>query len=822
MKTYFQFAGTKSESANTETLLKAKRLKTLNVTPSEIFSRTGWFVDADNKWKFEIDDSNASLTYAWKDKLLSGGSTLGDVLLHSSLYDNYPEIKDICIKPLVGDNKFDEDGGSYRGMFNQIENIIYVDPDLDNQGVVSVICHESNHAIQKIEGFGLGGQPTKASKASFVRYLESVIDAEQKNLRIGSGLSESRSAALELGYVKRKLDELHLLRASQKLVDYAHHPKPSSIIKHAKNASGWLETDRFRGDDGFVVREVRDVLALWRDIPKSNAKNARNDAIADFCLACAVKLRESIPLSKRNNILRDVDDTIDNQILRSERKIRSLSVQVLDFNAKKKQIGDIQDTLDRIRTMSGAEIYKMLNGENSSYATEVRLNLSKEDRLQRAPWDDMEIPMHEQLSILNRDKYREIGSSGMTISKSEAQLEKARIEFGGDYFAKILLNPMSDASSVIHEAGHYFLEVYSDLNIRDGVSQELRNDFNDILNWLDVTEIEWYSMSDHEKEDLHERFAGGFEHYVLTGESSLGGMFEKFKSWLKSIYQGLSQNKLASSNGAEGLYSKILSGENLAEGALQKSMFDAISEGMGSDIAIATEDLYKSSIGYFAKASGLPVDELLTKFSLNVESLKVDKPTVVDKTTMANLDQSDYKASLTLQGFDTENIWYHGTSVDFTDFDVEKFGTNEKRGDYVGKSIFFTKSRDTALKYAKQAGGDIVKEVFLRQRSPLVIEDGVGVDKSIYDGINPLDFFDADVIANLGDEAKYYCTFKMDGEQIASYMKSKGFDGLLDHSYGQAAVFCGEDVMPSNVSDLKSEITYKEDRKQTIGYRFDN
>ena len=161
--------------------------------------------------------------------------------------------------------------------------------------------------------------------------------------------------------------------------------------------------------------------------------------------------------------------------------------------------------------------------------------------------------------------------------------------------------------------------------------------------------------------------------------------------------------------------------------------------------------------------------------------------------------------------FDRSVVWYHGTNVDFSEFDLECFGKNEEGGDYIGKAIFFANSRFTAKKYAKQAGGDIVKEVYLSMNNPLVIPKE-GIPDSYYDDIVPEIYIDSIELRELREagvsesEIKLIASFEMSETERAEYCKSKGYDGLLDLKYGQAAVFCSSQI---EVIEHKNKLNLK-------------
>ncbi|MCY9861417.1 hypothetical protein OTK49_02650 [Vibrio coralliirubri] len=145
--------------------------------------------------------------------------------------------------------------------------------------------------------------------------------------------------------------------------------------------------------------------------------------------------------------------------------------------------------------------------------------------------------------------------------------------------------------------------------------------------------------------------------------------------------------------------------------------------------------------------------------------------------------------ALTELGFDVSRVWYHGTAVDFDRFELDKFGSNEPKGDYIGKAIFFASDEETALKYALQAGGNKIMKCFLKMSNCLNITD-TGLERSFYDGIKPSEILkpsDFEAIKNHPDVNRFAHLF-MDQSQRSEYFKSKGYDGFIEEKSKQAAV----------------------------------
>jgi len=140
---------------------------------------------------------------------------------------------------------------------------------------------------------------------------------------------------------------------------------------------------------------------------------------------------------------------------------------------------------------------------------------------------------------------------------------RAQIAFADDIAGSpsvISLLAGADLSSFIHESGHFFLEVQTDLATKiqqqasEGGSlspgeQAVVDDMNTLLSWFGVkgsenqTPLEaWGAMSLDEKRQYHEQFARGFEAYTMEGKApslALQEVFGRFRSWLIHVYTTL-------------------------------------------------------------------------------------------------------------------------------------------------------------------------------------------------------------------------------------------------------------------------------------------
>ena len=107
----------------------------------------------------------------------------------------------------------------------------------------------------------------------------------------------------------------------------------------------------------------------------------------------------------------------------------------------------------------------------------------------------------------------------------------------GSYVISMFKN--GDASTVIHETGHYFFEVFMQESGLDTASDKLKKDRAAFLNYVGMTEEQWQAADFEGRRAAHERVATAFEQYLLEGKApskGLRGVFSRFSKWLKAIY----------------------------------------------------------------------------------------------------------------------------------------------------------------------------------------------------------------------------------------------------------------------------------------------
>lgn len=102
----------------------------------------------------------------------------------------------------------------------------------------------------------------------------------------------------------------------------------------------------------------------------------------------------------------------------------------------------------------------------------------------------------------------------------------------------------SDLSTVIHESGHFYLEMLRTLANDQAATDELVADYMTTLGWFGLTKTEWESMTLDQQRPYHEQWAESFELWNLEGQaptSELQPIFSRFRAWMLSVYKSVEE-----------------------------------------------------------------------------------------------------------------------------------------------------------------------------------------------------------------------------------------------------------------------------------------
>lgn len=104
----------------------------------------------------------------------------------------------------------------------------------------------------------------------------------------------------------------------------------------------------------------------------------------------------------------------------------------------------------------------------------------------------------------------------------------------------------ADASTVIHETGHYFIENFMRMSAMPNATEQMKRDRKALLDYAGMTEEEWNNADFEGRRKAHERWAEAYESYLMEGKApkrELRKMFRRFKDWLMAVYKSISRNQ---------------------------------------------------------------------------------------------------------------------------------------------------------------------------------------------------------------------------------------------------------------------------------------
>ena len=131
----------------------------------------------------------------------------------------------------------------------------------------------------------------------------------------------------------------------------------------------------------------------------------------------------------------------------------------------------------------------------------------------------------------------------------------------------------ADASTFIHESGHYYLDllgrIHQDLAGREGLTDaeaQVVSDFETLLAWSGVKDAQaWFGMEAEAQRVYHEKIARGFEAYVFEGkapDSRLREVFARMARWMRQVYRSLAGLDVELSDEVRGVFDRLLASDD--------------------------------------------------------------------------------------------------------------------------------------------------------------------------------------------------------------------------------------------------------------------
>lgn len=180
------------------------------------------------------------------------------------------------------------------------------------------------------------------------------------------------------------------------------------------------------------------------------------------------------------------------------------------------------------------------------------------DKTAYVAFDDEQIQPHEadrvREGLLNLKQH--LKSKGIDIARPNAEIKallagdelpaiatfeqptRGSISYNAERHFLITLTGKANLSTVLHESGHFFLEVMGDYAEREGAPEQFKTDYAEMLKFLGVEKRGDIGTPQHEK------WARAVEQYLMEGHApspELRGVFQRFALWLGHLYSKLKE-----------------------------------------------------------------------------------------------------------------------------------------------------------------------------------------------------------------------------------------------------------------------------------------
>ena len=180
---------------------------------------------------------------------------------------------------------------------------------------------------------------------------------------------------------------------------------------------------------------------------------------------------------------------------------------------------------------------------------------------------------------------------------------RGRIVFG-DRAVQIDLFESADLSTFLHETGHFYLKVLTDLTAalpaegRTPAQQQLADDLQAALSWMGVDSVDDIGTPQHEQ------WARGFEAYLREGRApsaALRQTFARFRAWLVSVYQQVAGLNVEINDDIRSVFDRLVATDEAIESAKLEARVEPLFTTAAS--AGMTEEAFASYQATVAEAS---------------------------------------------------------------------------------------------------------------------------------------------------------------------------------------------------------------------------
>lgn len=560
-----QFAGVNAKNADMEALAKAQQMESKGIDRDTIWKQTGWGRGADNKWRFEIDDSGVNLnTNLRKEGTDQLNTNMDQPVSHNNMYQSYPDTAKIPVTLKKNMDGF----GSYS------DGKIELHGGVPDDYIKSTALHEGQHAIQAKEGFAMGGSPDTNSLKRIIEDVGFRLQREGGDYQPLFDLYkklEAKTISKEDAYdTYRRLAGEVEARNVQTRMDMTAEDRRNTAPWHTEDVPRDKQIVRFSDGNMMSVPHNSSYEEKIKDIRSFFAKNVKKDKLTpdekelyDFAMTSKSStqfIRNGVrtllnkgddKMGFKHIIMRHYGEGADSElsawdVLRIGKTIKEGS-PLTDAEILRNQdiLGSSKDAIRRmVKTKDGENMYIVGVGRDKTgnnavityYKTAVdgaERKLSTMDGNPKSP-----VRIQDENLVGGGSDHRgtptvDIESiNPSTLKQSEQTTSgeaKGLVRFGlkdNEAHTVIQIFKGGDVSTLPHELAHVFRRYLNDSELAEATRIFAKNGVWDI--------------------DAEEAFAEGFIKWISTGKSptpELKSVFAQFKTWLTDLWKTVVANE---------------------------------------------------------------------------------------------------------------------------------------------------------------------------------------------------------------------------------------------------------------------------------------
>lgn len=533
-----------AEEASTrmDNLAVAREMEQAKKDAAVIKLATGWERGADGKWRYELDDSYASMNVLYPD--MQG--PLASSLLSDQQADELAEKLEIARRVQANPEAtmaelFGEDGPKVQRMLFELGNldqfvaqtaallegdeltlgaildheelfaaypqlrevrVRIIDDEQNAHGSynrtddqitlnkaalddTSLLMHEVQHAIQDREGFARGGNDKTARRLA-VKPLQELLEL------VGEEAETYARNAEELAAIEFGLDRIRFAEKPslfEKTGEYLR-VKPFAMPKDKKERAAAMEA----------------MVGEWIQERSAEFRSLGHGWWAEYA-----EKQELVEARKR--------------LQAANRKLAQSSKDAARAN----------QLLDKLEGMSDYDIYHSLAGEVEARNTARRMGMTYEERLNSLASETEDVARKDQIFLTSAF------GQAMAMAQPEAQrkaVTRGETVFtpnamGMDYVVRLFRH--ANLSTLVHESAHVFFLQMKQLVDSGEASPRMQADYAAMCKWVG-------SKDGYLNRDQHEKLAKGMELFLREGKApskKLEGCFGRFRRWLTEVYKAI-------------------------------------------------------------------------------------------------------------------------------------------------------------------------------------------------------------------------------------------------------------------------------------------